>query len=189
MFLYHATHCPHPILWPHAPPTPPNILNTLINPVQDHITSTIPTIPGQETRDASKPSDMSKPSSDALKTPGTAILPLSVVYNTTNVRTPVKTMSKRKPHEEVTTIDLDKLLCAIIDADPYLVPCIEVGDHWKHAARLIQEGGFCQGHNVDTLRNKVTSLLAWVEYQVIPIFPFTPPSLCLLCSPFAGFTE
>ncbi|KAF8525366.1 hypothetical protein JB92DRAFT_3093703 [Gautieria morchelliformis] len=40
---------------------------------------------------------------------------------------------------------------------------IPVGEKWREVAKRVQEAGYCKGKDVDTLKNKVTSLLNWVE--------------------------
>ncbi|KAF8586477.1 hypothetical protein K439DRAFT_1615161 [Ramaria rubella] len=59
--------------------------------------------------------------------------------------------------------DLDQLLCVVIQVNPYLAAHKWVGEKWREVMRVVQEGGFCQGRDADTLKNKVVSLLQWVE--------------------------
>ncbi|KAF8492260.1 hypothetical protein JB92DRAFT_2835457 [Gautieria morchelliformis] len=63
----------------------------------------------------------------------------------------------RKMREEFTTRDLDHLLAAMLAVNLYMAP------HIKIVAMLVQEKGFCQNREVDTLKNKVSSMLTWVE--------------------------
>ncbi|KAF8507985.1 hypothetical protein JB92DRAFT_2955720 [Gautieria morchelliformis] len=62
----------------------------------------------------------------------------------------------RKAHEAFSLRDLDQLLRAVIEVNPYMAPWAKLGEHWKEVARRVQEWP-------DTLKNKVASLLAWVE--------------------------
>ncbi|KAF8521823.1 hypothetical protein JB92DRAFT_3110906 [Gautieria morchelliformis] len=69
----------------------------------------------------------------------------------------------RKTHEEFTTRDLDHLLAAMLAVNPYMAPCMKIGEKWREVATLVQEKGFCQNREADTLKNKVSSMLTWVE--------------------------
>ncbi|KAF8481368.1 hypothetical protein JB92DRAFT_3039218 [Gautieria morchelliformis] len=44
-----------------------------------------------------------------------------------------------------------------------MAPRAKLGEHWKEVARHVQENGCCLNRESDTLKNKVASLLAWVE--------------------------
>jgi hypothetical protein len=70
---------------------------------------------------------------------------------------------KRKPREDFSRQDLDQLLRAIINVNPYMVARNKVGEQWKAVARKVQAEGFCKGKDLDTLKNKVNSLLQWVQ--------------------------
>ncbi|KAF8575671.1 hypothetical protein K439DRAFT_1623411 [Ramaria rubella] len=82
---------------------------------------------------------------------------------------PVKAKAKaaRKPHEEFSTHDLDQLLRAVIEVDPYMAPHNKVGERWKEIMKHVQDAGYCLGHDHETLKNKVASLLTWVEVHVV----------------------
>ncbi|KAF8532061.1 hypothetical protein JB92DRAFT_3104463 [Gautieria morchelliformis] len=68
-----------------------------------------------------------------------------------------------KMHEEFTTCDLNHLLAAVLAVNPYVVPRMKIGEKWREVATLVQEKGFCQNREADTLKNKVSSMLTWVE--------------------------
>ncbi|KAF8520969.1 hypothetical protein JB92DRAFT_2892953 [Gautieria morchelliformis] len=70
-------------------------------------------------------------------------------------------ISSRKAHEAFSLHDLDQLLRAVIEVNPYMAPCAKLGEHWKEVARCVQENGCCLNRESDTLKNKVASLLAW----------------------------
>ncbi|KAF8585624.1 hypothetical protein K439DRAFT_1560470 [Ramaria rubella] len=55
------------------------------------------------------------------------------------------------------------LLCAVIEVDPYMAPHNKVGECWKEIMKHVQDAGYCLGCDHETLKNKVTSLLTWVE--------------------------
>ncbi|KAF8499296.1 hypothetical protein JB92DRAFT_3125023 [Gautieria morchelliformis] len=69
----------------------------------------------------------------------------------------------RKTREEFTTRDLDHLLAAMLAVNLYMAPCMKIGEKWREVATLVQEKGFCQNWEADTLKNKVSSMLTWVE--------------------------
>ncbi|KAF8497711.1 hypothetical protein JB92DRAFT_3125613 [Gautieria morchelliformis] len=72
-------------------------------------------------------------------------------------------ISSRKAREAFSLHDLDQLLCAVIEVNPYMAPQAKLGEHWKEVARHVQESGSCLNREPDTLKNKVASLLTWVE--------------------------
>ena len=69
----------------------------------------------------------------------------------------------RKSQEEFTSHDLEQLLGAVIDINPFMAPRSKIGDRWKEVAIIVQAKGSCQNREPETLKNKVSSLLAWVE--------------------------
>ncbi|KAF8509951.1 hypothetical protein JB92DRAFT_3119384 [Gautieria morchelliformis] len=69
----------------------------------------------------------------------------------------------RKSCEEFTSRDLEHLLGAVIDVNPFMAPRSKIGDRWKEVIRIVQAKGFRQYWEPDTLKTKVTSLLAWLE--------------------------
>ena len=69
----------------------------------------------------------------------------------------------RKSREEFTSRDLEQLLGAVIDINPFMAPRSKIGDRWKEVAIIVQAKGSCQNREPETLKNKVSSLLAWVE--------------------------
>ncbi|KAF8529959.1 hypothetical protein JB92DRAFT_2858958 [Gautieria morchelliformis] len=46
-----------------------------------------------------------------------------------------------------------------------MAPWAKLGEHWKEVARHVQESRSCLNREPDTLKNKVASLLAWVEVR------------------------
>ncbi|KAF8523989.1 hypothetical protein JB92DRAFT_2827146 [Gautieria morchelliformis] len=72
-------------------------------------------------------------------------------------------ISSRKAREAFSLRALDQLLCAVIEVNPYMAPRAKLGEHWKEVARRMQESGSCLNREPDTLKNKVASLLTWVE--------------------------
>ncbi|KAF8586346.1 hypothetical protein K439DRAFT_1615186 [Ramaria rubella] len=48
--------------------------------------------------------------------------------------------------------------------NPYLAAHKRVGEKWQEVTQVVQEGGFCKGRDADMLKNKVASLLQWVEF-------------------------
>src|SRR5882724_3290515 len=85
---------------------------------------------------------------------------------------PVPCVSKCKIHEEFLADDIDQLLCAIISVNPYLAPHSQITDKWKEVTKIVQAEGACIGSNNGTLKNKVKSLLTWVQVCLIFIFIF-----------------
>ncbi|KAF8479965.1 hypothetical protein JB92DRAFT_3041943 [Gautieria morchelliformis] len=63
-------------------------------------------------------------------------------------------ISSRKAREAFSLHDLDQLLRAVIEVNPYMAPQV---------ARRVQESGCCLNRESDTLKNQVESLLTWVE--------------------------
>ncbi|KAF8581727.1 hypothetical protein K439DRAFT_1618781 [Ramaria rubella] len=55
------------------------------------------------------------------------------------------------------------LLRAVIEVDPYMAPHNKIGEHWKEIMNRVQDAGYCLRRNHETLKNKVVSLLTWVE--------------------------
>src|SRR5882724_2419945 len=85
---------------------------------------------------------------------------------------PVPCVSKHKIHEEFSANDIDQLLHAVISVNPYLVPHYQITDKWKEVTKIIQAEGACIGCNDETLKNKIKSLLTWVQVHLIFIFIF-----------------
>ncbi|KAF8523229.1 hypothetical protein JB92DRAFT_3094086 [Gautieria morchelliformis] len=118
---------------------------------------------------------MSTPDSDAMIDP-------VLLGNTTNASRPPSTAMSAPPvapplrstlestdsmawkvREEFSLKDLEQLLRAVIDINPYMAPRNKIGEQWKQVARLVQDQGHCLNRDVDTLKNKLGSMLAWVE--------------------------
>ncbi|KAF8519926.1 hypothetical protein JB92DRAFT_2828266 [Gautieria morchelliformis] len=68
-----------------------------------------------------------------------------------------------KSREEFTSRDLEHLLGAVIDINPFMAPRSKIGDRWKEVTEIVQAKWFCQNREPETLKNKVSSLLGWVE--------------------------
>ena len=83
---------------------------------------------------------------------------------------PVPHASKRKIREEFSANDIDQLLHAIILFNPYLAPHSQITDKLKEVTKIVQAEGACIGRNHETLKNKVKSLLTWVQVHLIFIF-------------------
>ena len=66
-------------------------------------------------------------------------------------------------HADFSINDLDQLLCTVIDVDPYIAPQKRSGEKWHEVMKCVQEVDYCKGRDIDTLKNKVSSLLSWVE--------------------------
>ena len=81
-------------------------------------------------------------------------------------------MSKHKIREEFLANDINQLLHAIISVNPYLAHHSQITNKWKEVTKIIQAEGACIGNNHETLKNKVKSLLTWVQVCLIFIFIF-----------------
>lgn len=83
----------------------------------------------------------------------------------TSVTTPpAQTAQTRcKGHTEFSLKDLDHLLSAVMQINPFMAPHKKIGEKWKEVAKQVQGEGFCLNREPETLKNKVGSLLAWVE--------------------------
>ncbi|KAF8591617.1 hypothetical protein K439DRAFT_1610920 [Ramaria rubella] len=68
-----------------------------------------------------------------------------------------------RAHEDFPIQYLNQLLHAVIQVNPYLAALKWVGEKWQEVTWVVQEGGFCKGRDANTLKNKVESLLQWVE--------------------------
>ena len=71
--------------------------------------------------------------------------------------------------QRLSIADLDQLLRAVIQVNPYLVGHLTVGEKWGEVAQVVQDAGYCKGRDVSTLKNKVQKLLSWVEVRFILI--------------------
>ncbi|KAF8531720.1 hypothetical protein JB92DRAFT_2847806, partial [Gautieria morchelliformis] len=114
---------------------------------------------------------MSTPGSDAMVDPvllgntTNASRPPSTAMSAPPVAPPLRSTMEstdstaRKGREEFSLKDLEQLLRAVIDINPYMVPRNKIGERWKQVARLVQDQGYCLNRDVDTLKNKVGSML------------------------------
>jgi hypothetical protein len=74
-----------------------------------------------------------------------------------------------KKHEEFLLADLDQLLRAVIEVNPFMAPCNLVSMKWKEVVTQTQSAKCCLGCDLETLKNKISSLLAWCEVHVHPL--------------------
>jgi len=79
-------------------------------------------------------------------------------------------LGKGRRRVEFTAADLDQLLRVTIEVNPYATPRNSIGEAWKEVTQKAQAAGYCLGRDVDTCKNRITSLLAWCE--VSPVFFF-----------------
>jgi hypothetical protein len=86
--------------------------------------------------------------------------------------TPVSNNNSGRSREDFPLADLDQLLRAVIDKNPFMAPKNQIGEKWKSVADTVQDAGFCIGRDSATLKNKVANLLAWAEVSDSPTFPF-----------------
>ncbi|KAF8480624.1 hypothetical protein JB92DRAFT_2837596 [Gautieria morchelliformis] len=102
--------------------------------------------------------------SNSTNAPHPPAVALSLVTSVTAPpRTPDESSNTRLDASAFSLRDLDQLLHAVIEVNPYMAPRAKLGEHWKEVARRVQESGSCLNREPDTLKNKVASLLAWVE--------------------------
>ena len=59
--------------------------------------------------------------------------------------------------------DLDQLLRMTIEVNPFIAPRNSIGDAWKEVTWKAQAGGYCLGHDADTCKNHVGTLVDWCE--------------------------
>jgi hypothetical protein len=76
---------------------------------------------------------------------------------------PLKGKTARKARADFSAKDIEHLLHAMIEVDPFMAARSKVGARWKEIATRVQSEGFYSEREPDTLKNKVLSLLAWVE--------------------------
>jgi len=80
-----------------------------------------------------------------------------------------KNFGKGRKHKEFMATNLDNLLHATIEVNPFSAPWNSIGEAWKEVTQETQATGFCLDYDVDTCKNPVTLLLAWCEVS-IPAF-------------------
>ncbi len=83
--------------------------------------------------------------------------------NRPGIKTGLKAVGKARKHEEFSIADLNQLLRATIEVNPYSAPRNSIGEAWKEVTQKAQEAGYCLGRNTDTCKKHVASLLAWCE--------------------------
>ena len=69
----------------------------------------------------------------------------------------------RKTREEFSTGDIQKLLSAVLEVNPYLCSRNEAQKKWGEVKDKLLTANACIGRDWQTLRNKVSGLLKWVE--------------------------
>ena len=67
---------------------------------------------------------------------------------------------KRK---DFSKIKIEKLLQAVININPYMVPWRQVTTYWKAVSQELHDNDTCLDCTHEVLKNKVMQLLAWVE--------------------------
>jgi hypothetical protein len=83
---------------------------------------------------------------------------------------PSKPKPTCKPREDFSGNNIDNLLRAVIEIDPFMVPRSQVSAKWKEVATKVQDQACCLGRDADTLKNKVMTLLSWVEVRPPSVF-------------------
>ena len=71
---------------------------------------------------------------------------------------------KRK---DFSKIEIEKLLQAVININPYMVPWRQVMTYWKAVSQELCDNDTCLDHTHEVLKNKVMQLLAWVEVWIL----------------------
>ncbi|KAF8578562.1 hypothetical protein K439DRAFT_1621234 [Ramaria rubella] len=92
-------------------------------------------------------------SSESLagSTPSAALSAVPPASTTKSKNTKMGTRAR----EDFPIQDCDQLLCAVTQVNPYLAAHKQVNEKWWEVMRVVQESGFCQGRDADTLKNKV----------------------------------
>ena len=72
----------------------------------------------------------------------------------------------RKTREEFSVGDIQKLLSAVLDINPYLCSRNETQKKWGEVKEKLATANACMGRDWQTLRNKVAGLLKWVEVSI-----------------------
>src|SRR6266481_963102 len=145
----------------------PSYLNPLLNPL-DNPTLSQPFMP------ISLDSFYGTSTGNKLLRPPLRTLPQATLSGTSSAdlsRPPTPNPSTQKPIqagkgrrcEEFTATDLNNLLHVTIEVNPFSASRKLIGEAWKEVTQKTQAAGFCLGHNADTCKNRVTSLLAWCE--------------------------
>ena len=72
--------------------------------------------------------------------------------------TGIKIKAKGKKHE-FSNANLDQLLCMTIEVNPFTVPRNLIGEAWKEVTRKAHAARYCLGHDADTCKNCVGTLV------------------------------
>ena len=78
---------------------------------------------------------------------------------------PALEAKKGEKREEFTLKDVDQLLHATIEVNPYAAPRNSIGEAWKDVVQKAQAAGYCLGCDVDTCKNHNGLLLGWCEVR------------------------
>jgi hypothetical protein len=77
-----------------------------------------------------------------------------------------------RTREEFSLKDVNQLLRMVIKVNPYMALRNQIGIKWKEIEGKVKAEGFCKGRDVNMLKNKVVSLLNWVEVSFANFFFF-----------------
>ncbi|KIJ29511.1 hypothetical protein M422DRAFT_269045 [Sphaerobolus stellatus SS14] len=81
---------------------------------------------------------------------------------------PKKKGESRKMHEEFTVVELEKLITAGIEVDPFICKYREVDVKWKEVLELVQEKGYCKDRTFGSVKNKILGEIKRVEQAINP---------------------
>ena len=74
---------------------------------------------------------------------------------------PTLEVKKGKKREDFTLKDVDQLLRATIEVNPYAALRNSIGEAWKDVVQKAQAAGYRLGRDVDTCKNHIGLLLGW----------------------------
>ncbi|KIJ22560.1 hypothetical protein M422DRAFT_26666 [Sphaerobolus stellatus SS14] len=77
---------------------------------------------------------------------------------------------RRKTREEFSVVELEKLMAAVMDVDPFMCKHGEVDGKWKEVLDVVQEKGYCRDRTVGSIKNKILGEIKRVENKQ-PINP------------------
>jgi hypothetical protein len=83
-----------------------------------------------------------------------------------------------RSREDFPINDLDQLLRAVIEVNPYIASRNKTAEKWREVAKRVQDAGYCKGRDPDTLKHKVINLLHWVEVCTAESKHLTFADLC-----------
>lgn len=73
-----------------------------------------------------------------------------------------------KTHEEFLYANIHHLMNAVLHVDPYMCKCNQTKEKWQEVHAVVQKNGVCIGHDWETLRNNVKTLLQYVGVRSLP---------------------